>query len=136
MFSDGLFSVGLAGPLFLLFLGFLAIGIPFSSAAIVVRLRADSELTAGKLQRKIDWAIASLAISGVLPILGGVLSHYGFFGTGMILAGVGILLLWPASAVLVVRGRGAGREALLVGHGLIALLVVVLFLSVLIHEWH
>jgi len=35
-FSDGWFSVGLVGPLALLFLGFLAIGLLFSGASIVV----------------------------------------------------------------------------------------------------
>jgi hypothetical protein len=130
MFSNCIYSVGLAGPLLLLFIGFLVIGLLFSGAAIVVRLRADTELNAEKSQRKIDWAIAILAISGVLPILGGVLSHYGFPGRGMILAIVGTLLLWPTSVVLTVWGRGAGRNILLVGHALIPLLAAVLIFIV------
>lgn len=133
MFSGGLFSVGLAGPLLVLFLSFLAIGIPFSVAAIAVRLRTALKTPTGNGQRKIDWGIAVLAISGVMPILGGVLSHYGLFRIGMIVAGVGIVFLWPVSAVLAVRGNGAGRGALLVAHGLLALLSGLLFLSVLIH---
>src|ERR1035438_5739644 len=100
MFSGGLFSVGLAGPLLLLFLGFLVFGPLSAGVAIVTRLRGDFELTARESQRKIDWAMAILALSGALPILGGVLSHYGFFSTGMIIASVGIFLLWPVSAVL------------------------------------
>ena len=128
MFSNCIYSVGPAGPLLLLFLGFLVIGLVFSGAALAVRLRADSKLTAEKLQSKIDWAIVIFAISGVLPILGGVLSHYGYFGTGMIFAIVGILLLWPVSIVLAVLGRGAGRRILLVGHALIPLLAAVLLL--------
>lgn len=135
MFSGGLFSVGLAGPLLLLSLGFLVFGFLFAIIAIGVRLRADIELTSGESQRKIDLAIALLVISGVLPILGGVLSRYGSFGLGMILASVGVFILWPVSASLAVRGRGAGRAALLMGHGLIALCAVVLILSVVIHEF-
>jgi hypothetical protein len=135
MFSDGLFSVGLAGPLLILFLGFLAFGLLFSGASVVVRLRADSEFTAGKSQRKIDWAIAILVISSLLSILGGYLYHNSSAetGTGMMLFIVGIFLLWPVSAILTIRGRGAGRRVLLVGHGLIALLIAVLLLSVIIY---
>ena len=133
MFSDSLFALGWAGPLLVLFLLFLVIGLPCSGAAIVVRIEADSEATAGKLQRKIDWAIAILAISGLLPILGGVLVHYGFHGTGMILASFGIFLLWPVSGVLAIRGRGAGRRVLLVGHGLRGHSVGILLLIVLVH---
>jgi hypothetical protein len=132
-FSDGWFSVGLAGPLALLFLGFLAIGLLFSGASIVVRQRADYELTAGKSQRKIDWAIAILVVSNLLSILGGYLYHNSSAetGAGMMLFIFAIFLLWPVSAILTLRGRGAGRKVLLVGHGLIALLISVVLLSVI-----
>jgi hypothetical protein len=134
MFSGGLFALGEAGPLLFLFLGPSVIGLLFSGAAIFVRLRADSEATAGETQPKIDTAIAVFAISGLLSILGLILNRYWVdTGTGMMLAIVGIFLLLPVSAVLAIRGRGAGREVLLVGHGLVALLVSVLLLSILIH---
>ena len=98
----------------------------------MVRLRVDPGLIAEKSQRKIDWAMAIFAISGVLPILGGVLSHFGSANTGIILAIVGIMLLWPTSVVLTVLGRGVGHKILLVGHALIPLLVAVLILAVVI----
>jgi hypothetical protein len=57
------------------------------------------------------------------------------YGTGTMLAIAGMFLLWPVSAVLAVRGRGVGRSVLLIGHSLIALFVIVLLLSVLIHVY-
>jgi hypothetical protein len=132
MSGNGIFSLGFAGPLILLFLGFVAIGLSFSGGAVVVRQRADSEHMAGKSQTKIDISIAILAISALLPIFAGVISHFGAYGAGIILAVIGPFLFWPVSAVLAIRGKGAGRRVLLVGHGLIALLVAVLLLIVLI----
>jgi hypothetical protein len=133
MFSGGVFSLGLAGPLLLLFMGPMAIGLMFSGAAILVRLRADSELTAGESQPRIDSAIAILAISVALSILGAIIYHTLDDGAGMVLVIVGIFLLWPVSAVLAIRGRGVGRSVLLMGHGLIALWLAVILLTVLIH---
>jgi hypothetical protein len=137
MSGDGISSFGLTAPLILLFLallfiGFVAIGLSFSGAVIVVRLRANSELMAEKSQAKINVSIAILAVSALLPILAGFLSHYGAYGTGIILAAIGPFLLWPVSAVLAIRGRGAGRRILLVGHGLIAVMVALLILIPLI----
>ena len=132
-FSDGWFSVGLVGPLALLFLGFLAIGLLFSGASIVVRRRPDSEPAAARSQRKIDWAIAILVVSNLSSILGGYIYHNSAAetGTGMMFVIFGMFLLWPVSAILTLRGRGAGRKVLLVGHGLIALLISVVLLSVI-----
>jgi hypothetical protein len=132
MFTDGLFSLGLAGPLLVLVLGHLAIGLLFSGAAIVHRLRSGSEPAAAGPQRKIDWAIAILAASGILSIVGATFFHFGS-EVGIWLFVVGLLFLWPVSAVLAIVGRGVGRVQLFVGHGLIALLVVSLVLAVWIH---
>jgi hypothetical protein len=99
----------------------------------LVRLRADSELTAGESQPRIDSAIAILAISVALSILGAIIYHNLDDGAGMVLVIVGIFLLWPVSAVLAIRGRGVGRSVLLMGHGLIALWLAVILLTVLIH---
>ena len=68
--SDGLFSLGLAGPIALLYFGFVAIGLVCSGAAIVVRREANSELTSGNSQTLIDSAIASLVISVLYRSLG------------------------------------------------------------------
>jgi hypothetical protein len=137
MFSNSLFSLGLILPLLLLFLGHVVIGLLFSGAAIVVRLRADSSLAARASQAKIDWAIAILASSELLQILGASLLHIETKqGIGIGLLAIGMFLLWPISALLAIWGLGAGRRALLIGHGLIALLVAVLLLSVLLHGWH
>ena len=134
MFSNGLFALGDAGPFLFLFLGPGVIGLLFSGAAIFVRLRADSEATSRETQPKIDTAIAVLAISGFLSILGLILNRYWVStGTGMMLAIVGIFLLLPVSVVLAIQGRGTGRDVLFMGHGLIALWVSVLLLIVLIH---
>jgi hypothetical protein len=104
-------------------------------AAIAIRLRADSDLTTGELQSQIDVSIVFLLISVLLSIIGAVIYHNSRAesGLGEMFIIVGIFLLWPVSAALTVRGRGAGREALLVGHGLTALLMSVLLLSIFIH---
>jgi len=87
----------------LLLIGFVAVGLSFSGAGFVVRLRADSELTAGESQAKIDMSIAILAISALLPIIAGALSGYGaYYGAAIILAVIGPFLLWPVSAVLAI----------------------------------
>jgi hypothetical protein len=138
MSGDWISSLGITTPMILLFLallllGFVAVGLSVSVAVIVARRRADSELKAGKSQAKIDLSIAILAISALLPILAGALSRYGaYYGAAIILAAIGPLLLWPVSAVLAIRGRGAGRRVLLVGHGLIAVMVALLILIPLI----
>ena len=135
MFSNGLFSLGLILPLLLLFVGNVAIGVLFSGAAIVVRIRDSSSLAARASQRKIDWAIAILASSELLSIVGASLLHIDAgLAIGLLL--VGFFLLWPISAVLAIWGRGTGRRVLLLGHALIALLVAVLLLSTWIHRWH
>ena len=117
MAGNGVFSLGFVGPLILLFLGFVAIGLSFSGALIVARLRANSEHTTGKSQPKIDMSIAFLGVSALLPILAGVPSHFGAYGAGLMLGVIGPFLLWPNSAVLAIQGRGTGRRVLLVGTG-------------------
>jgi hypothetical protein len=133
MFSGSLFSLGIILPLLLLFIGHVAIALLFSTSAFVVRLRADSELTAGASQRKIDWAIAILAGSALLSVVGATLIHLNA-QLGIELFGAGLFLLWPLSAVLSVWGRGTGREPLLVGHGLIALSLIGFLICVWIFE--
>ena len=137
MSDGGFFSYGYAAPLLLLFAGTVVIGLLSSVAAIAVRLRAGSEFTTGESQSQIDTSIVILVISSLLSILGAFLYHNSSAetGIGMMLIIVGICLLWPVSAVLTFRGRGAGREVLLAGHGLIAFLVAVLLLSVIIHVY-
>ena len=137
MVGNGISSLGITTPLILLILallllGFVAIGLSFSGAASVARLRGNSGLTADKSQAKIDFATAILAISALLPVLAGVLSRLGAYAAGLVLAPIGPLLLWPVSAVLAIRGRGAGRRVLLMGHRLLALLVALLILIPLV----
>jgi hypothetical protein len=133
--GGGFFAFSNAGPLLLLFFGAVVIGAFTSAAAILIRLRADSELTSGESQQQIDTSIIILVISSVLSIVGAYLYHWTTeYGTGMLLAIVGIFLLWPLSAVFGFRGRGAGREVLVVGHGLIAVLMVMLLLCILVHS--
>jgi hypothetical protein len=135
MSGGGFFSYGNAAPLLLLFVGLVVVGLLAAIAAIAIRLTADSELTRGESQPQIDSSIAILAISVLLSTIGAILYHYSPAESGIAIMFiiVGIFLLWPVSVVLAVRGRGSGREALLVGHGLIALLVLVLLLSILIY---
>jgi hypothetical protein len=136
MFSSSLFSLGLILPLLLLFVGHVAIGLLFSGAAIVARFQADSEPAAARSRRRVDWAIAILAASVLSSILGACLVH---IENKLVIAEcliiVGWFFLWPVSAVLTVWGRGVARRALLVGHGLIALLLVGLLICVWIHEF-
>jgi hypothetical protein len=134
MAGDGIFSMGLIGPLLLLFVGPVGIGLICSVVAIVMRLRADSEFSSGESQPQIDTSIALLAISTLLSVCALMPSRGAVFGAGTTLAIVGTFLLWPVSAVLAIRGRGVGRKVLLVGHGLIAAWLLVLVLSILIHE--
>jgi hypothetical protein len=135
MSSGGFFSYGNAAPLLLLFGGTVVIGFISALAAIAIRLRADSELTTGELQPQIDSSIVILVISVLLSVIGAVLYHNSSAESEkwMMLVIVGIFLLWPVSAVVTVRGKGAGREVLLMGHGLIATLVALLLLSIFIH---
>jgi hypothetical protein len=138
MFSNGLFSFGLAGPLGLLVLGLPAIGLLCSGVAIKVRIRIDSGLAKNNSQPKIDWAIGVLATSVLLQILGLVSYYSGFesWETWKIQVMIGIFILWPVSAILAVWGRGVGRSVLLMGHGLIAFWVAAILLIILIHgEW-
>ena len=135
MSGNGIFSLGLIGPMLLLFVGPVAIGLLFSGLAIFVRLRATSELSSGESQSQIDSSIAVLTISVLLSVGGVIIFRNGMYGTGTMLAIAGMFLLWPVSAVLAVRGRGVGRSVLLIGHSLIALFVIVLLLSVLIHVY-
>jgi hypothetical protein len=138
MSGNWILSLGITTPMILLFLAlllisFVVVGLSVSGAVIVARLRADSELTAGKSQAKIDVSVAILAVSALLPILAGTISRYGaYYGAAMILAVIGPLLLWPVSAVLAIRGSGVGRRVLLVGNRLIAVLVALLVLIPLI----
>jgi hypothetical protein len=125
--------IGLTTPLTLLILaflllGFVAIGLSFSAATIVATRRGNSEFTAGQSHAEIDVSTAFLAVSALLPLLAGVLSRFGASTAALMLLPIGPLLLWPISAVLAIRGKGAGRRVLLVGHGLIALLVALLIL--------
>ena len=98
-----------------------------------VRLRGDSELTAGESQSEIDAAIGIFVISLVLSIFGAFLYHHGLDGIGQLLVIVGIFLMWPISAFLSVRGKGVGRNELLVGHALIGLWMAILLFAILIH---
>ena len=135
MSRGGFFSWGNAAPLLLLFVGFLVIGVLSSASALAIRIKADPELTTGELQSQIDTSIAIMVMSILFSLIGATLYHNSFAtsGIGMMFIIFGLFLLWPVSAVLAVRGRGVGRERLLVGHGLIALLVSGLLLSILIH---
>jgi hypothetical protein len=131
--GDGIFSLGLIGPLALLFLGSLAIGLLVSGVVIVVRLRADSKLLSTKSQSQIDSSIALFVISESLSVIGGIIFRNGEYGAGIKFAIAGIFILWPVSAVLAIVGRGVGRKVLLIGHALIALWVVVLVLIMSIY---
>jgi hypothetical protein len=146
MGGNGIFSLGLIGPLILFFLGHAASGLLFSGAATIVRFRADSEPAAAGSQRKIDWAIAILVASVLLSILGSSLVRDAFIrdayarsplqyeiGTGNNLVIVAWFILWPVSAALTIWGSGAGRRLLLVGHGLIASLLVSLLVGPVIY---
>ena len=125
--------IGLTTPLILLILalllmGFVGIGLSFSGATIIARRRGNSEFTAEKSRAKIDTSTSLLAVSALLPLFAGALSRFGASTAALMLLPIGPLLLWPISAVFAIRGRGAGRRVLLVGHGLIALLVASLIL--------
>jgi hypothetical protein len=132
MSGNGIFTLGLLGPLALLYVGQVVIGLLFSGMVIIERLRADTEQLSGQSQSKVDSSIAVLVISELLSICGGIVFHNGEYGTGMNLALIGIFLLWPVSAVLAILGKGAGRRVLLVGHALIALWIIFIFLAILI----
>lgn len=135
MSGDGIFSLGLVGPLILLFLGHVLIGLLSSGTAIVLRLRASSELTARKSQSKVSWAIATLIGSELLSILGGRLLHWDI-RLGARLLVVGLFLVWPVSGVLTIFGKGPGRRVMLVGHSVILLWIVLIFLLIWAHgDW-
>jgi hypothetical protein len=93
-----------------------------------------SEVTARESKLKINWAIATLAISGLMSIVGAIFFHNADTRTGIVLAISGTFLMWPVSVVFAMRGRGAGRNVLLVGDALIALLLIFTLLCVWIYR--
>jgi hypothetical protein len=115
--GNGIFLLGLIGPVLLLFVGPMAIELLFLGAAIFARLGADSEHSSRESQSQIDNSIGVLAISVLSSIGGGIIFRNGEYRTGTILAVFGIFLIWPVSAVLAVRGRGAARRYCLWGTG-------------------
>ena len=133
MSSYGLFSFGLTGPLILFVLGHVAIGFLFSGAAIVVRLRADSEFARRESRIRINWAIVTLAVSSLLTIVGAVFFHNADTRIGMIIAAVGVFFVWPVSTAFAILGRGAGRSVLLIGDAMIAILLIFTLLSIWIY---
>jgi hypothetical protein len=133
MFSNGLFSLGYAGPLLLLFLGSAVIGLVFSGAAIVARRRAAPEAAQGELQSNIDLAIGILVVSGPLSFVGFAINYYWASKVGIMLAIVAVFILWPLSAFLAFRARGVGRKEILIGSGLIGLWVLGLLVIMAIH---
>lgn len=133
MSGEGIFSLGLIGPMAILFLGFQLIGVPFAIVAIATIARAKNK-NSGKSHPTIDLSLRVFILSLALSIVGWILVRYGAFFWGPALAIFAIFLLWPISALLALRGGArAGRRILLVGHGLIAILVSLLLSSVLIH---
>lgn len=135
MFSNGLFSLGLIGPLIYLFLGFVVIGLSFGAGAIAVRWRETPEPTSRVPQLRIDLSAVILAISALLPIIAVFLYHGGFQREGIITPFLGMFLLWPVSAVFAISGKGAGRKLLLVAHGLIALWVFAFLMIMAIYVY-
>jgi len=134
MAGNGIYSLGLLGPLFLLYSGFVLVGVAFSGTAIAIRLRAGTAFGAEKLQFKIDLSIVIFAASVMASICGGMLSHGGNYVAGVRCFFVSMFLLWPLSAVLAILGKGTSRRTLLIGHGLIALFMVIsVVMSVIIY---
>ena len=133
MFENSIFALGLIVPLALFLVGHLLIGLLFSVIAIVVRFQARSRPVTVGSQRKVDWAIVFFAASVLSSMLGASLLHIERdLGIAERLVIVG-WLLWPVSGVLTIAGKGAGRGPLLVGHGVIAFLLIGLLIALWIH---
>ena len=130
---NALFALGLVGPLLLLVVGFIIMGLLFSGAALMSRCRSGFTNTGKKGEWTMNWAIRALAGAAVAPILAGVISHFGAQGTALGLTVLSFVALWPASIVLTFLADGAGRGLLLFGHGLIALWVIVIISLICIH---
>jgi hypothetical protein len=133
MYSNGLFSLGMVGPIGLLCLGMPAFELMLWGIVLVVRVQMGSKLRPEKRNVNLEWAIRTLVVSSLFPVLGFICEYNGYYLYFLILSEMGIFLLWPISAVLTILGKGVGRRLLLGGHGIIALFVLALFLSVRSH---
>jgi len=130
---DSLFALGLVGPLLLLCCGFVAVGLSFSCAMVVARRRSSREQTKDMLHQKIGWAAVLLGSAALLPIVAGVVSHFGAFGAALDLLCLGCFLLWPISVIFTFLGKGVGRNLLFVAHGLIIVWAGAILLVIWIH---
>lgn len=130
MFSNGLFSMGLAGPLVLLGFCIPAVELLLSAIALLVRHHSAHEFITKTSRMRSGGAVLSLVIAGLLPICGFIADTVGGFGLFHICAEIEILLLWPVSVVLVFGTRGVERKILLIGHGVIAFLVSAILISI------
>jgi hypothetical protein len=129
MFSNGLFALGFFGPLILFWLCHTLVGLAIALAALVTRLRANSESRKIGRPRPIVWAIAILACAEIASIVGASVLHIDG-SIGSIIVVVGLLVMWPISAILSLMGkRAVGQKVLLIGHGLIAVETGALFLA-------
>jgi hypothetical protein len=134
---SGLFSLGLVGPIFLFFVGFISIALSCSAAAIVARVRSGDEPTAQARQRMIDLATAILAGAPLLMIFTFFTTRslaYYFPNLPVVFIWVWCLLLWPISAIVTFFGNGTGKRQLLKAHVLIALWTITILLVVWIHD--
>ena len=119
---------------FLFLVGFVGIGLSFSVAVIVVRLRSGDEFIAKARQQMIGLATAILACAALSPVLAVFISqlpisHYPTLLAPLPLICVGCSLLWPVSVIVTFLGQGTGRRMLLVAHGLIAIMWTALVLT-------
>lgn len=134
MSSSGLFSLGNAGPYFLLFLGPAAIIVVSAIAAIIARVRADPEMAQYEFQYKVDAGITVYALSGPMSFVGLILNHYWVNSeVGLILAISGIFVAAPLGALLAYRAQGVGRKEILVGTAVAVLWVLGVIGTMIVH---
>lgn len=133
MFSNSFFGLGAILPILALFLGYVSIGLCTAGIAVYVAIRASPKPVTRTSQRKAYWPIAALICSETSSVLG-FLCFPKEINLGIVLLGIGLLLLWPVSAALAIWGRGVARKSLLVGHGLIAVWICIMLLTICIHR--
>jgi len=119
---------GFLGAALFALLTTMILGIPFSGFAWM-RSRREADAPRGLRQRLTEasiYALAAAALVGWVSLGITRIFHPGFGGA--IVGGFLVFLLYPASGILAILGKGAGRGTMLIAFGLITLAAVVGFL--------
>ena len=106
---------------FLLLAATIPIGFVFASIAVVCRWGREVDPELSVRQKLVDWSSYTLGGAAVLCLLC-FLSIRNGRSPAIVFGGLGLAFL-PISLGLALRGRGAGKIAILIAHGLLLMLL-------------